>query len=161
MELFNNTKTYDFMGKNKVIFSISAVVMAFCVYFLVFQGFRLGVDFAGGTVVQIKYDAKPNTEKIRELLKASDFKGAEIQEFGKENEILVRFQTTNQSVTKDTGDAISKLLAPTGKFEIRRVEIIGPKVGDELRQKGMMAIWLTMMFLVIRNVGPNIVIIRR
>ncbi len=143
MELFNNKKTYDFMGKNKIIFSISAAVMAFCVYFLVFHGFKLGVDFAGGTVVQIKYDAKPNTEKIRELLKESDFKGAEIQEFGKENEILIRFQTTNQSVTKDTGDAISKLLASTGKFEVRRVEIIGPKVGDELRQKGMMAMLIS------------------
>jgi len=143
MELFNNKKTYDFMGKNKIIFSISAVVMAFYVYFMLVHGFKLGVDFAGGTVVQIKYDAKPNTEQIRELLKTSDFKGAEIQEFGKENEILIRFKTTNQSVTKDTGDAISKLLSSTGKFEIRRVEIIGPKVGDELRQKGMMAMLIS------------------
>ncbi len=143
MELFNNKKTYDFMGKNKIIFSISAAVMAFCVYFLIFQGFKLGVDFAGGTVVQLKYDVKPNPEKIREILKTSEFKGAEIQEFGKENEILVRFQTTSQSVTKDTGDSISKLLASTGKFEVRRVEIIGPKVGDELRQKGLMAMLIS------------------
>ncbi len=143
MELFNNSKTYDFMGKNKVIFSISAAVMAVCVYFLVFHGFKLGVDFAGGTVVQLKYYEKPNTEKIREILKTSEFKGAELQEFGKENEILVRFQTTNQSVVKDTGDSISKLLAPTGKFEVRRVEIIGPKVGDELRQKGLMAMLIS------------------
>jgi len=143
MELFNNKKTYDFMGKNKIIFSISAVVMAFSIYFMLVHGFKLGVDFAGGTVVQLKYDAKPNTEKIREILKTSDFKGAEIQEFGKANEILVRFQTTNQSVTKDTGDAISKLLASTGKFEVRRVEIIGPKVGDELRQKGIMAMLIS------------------
>lgn len=143
MELFNNKKTYDFMGKNKIIFSISAVVMAFCVYFLVFQGFKLGVDFAGGTVVQLKYDTKPDTEKIREILKTSEFKGAEIQEFGKANEILVRFQTTNQNVTKDTGDSISKLLVSTGKFEVRRVEIIGPKVGDELRQKGIMAMLIS------------------
>jgi preprotein translocase subunit SecF len=143
MELFNNKKTYDFMGKNKIIFSISAVVMAFCVYFMLSHGFKLGVDFAGGTVVQLKYDSKPDTEKIREMLKTSDFKGAEIQEFGKANEILVRFQTTNQSVTKDTGDAISKLLASTGKFEVRRVEIIGPKVGDELRQKGIMAMLIS------------------
>jgi preprotein translocase subunit SecF len=143
MELFNNYKTYDFMGKNKIIFSISAAVMAFCLYFLVVHGFKLGVDFAGGTVVQLKYDSKPNGEQIREILKTSEFKGAEIQEFGKENEILVRFQTTNQNVTKDTGDSISKLLASTGKFEVRRVEIIGPKVGDELRQKGIMAMLIS------------------
>lgn len=139
MELFNNSKTYDFMGKNKIIFTVSALVMAFSLYLLFFQGFKYGVDFAGGTVVQIRYDKAPDTAKIREILKHSEFKGAELQEFGKPEEIIIRFQTTNQSVTTDTSDAISKALASTGKFEVRRVEIIGPKVGDELRAKGIMA----------------------
>lgn len=143
MELFNNHKTYDFMGKNKIIFTISALIMAFSVYLLIFEGFRYGVDFAGGTVVQVKYETAPDTAKIREILKHSEFKGAEIQQFGKPEEIIIRFQTTNQSVTTDTGDAISKTLANTGKFEIRRVEIIGPKVGDELRQKGIMALLIS------------------
>jgi preprotein translocase subunit SecF len=143
MELFNNKKTYDFMGKNKIIFSISAAVMAFCVYFMLAHGFKLGVDFAGGTVVQLKYDAKPNTEQIRALLKSADFKGAELQEFGKENEVLIRFQSSSAGVAKDAGDVVAKTLAPTGKFEVRRVEIIGPKVGDELRQKGLMAMLIS------------------
>ncbi len=143
MELFNNKKTYDFMGKNKIIFSISAIVMALSIYFMFIHGFKFGVDFAGGTVVQLKYDVKPNTEQIRELLKHADFKGAEIQEFGKENEVLIRFQTSSSGVVKDVGDVVAKTLAPTGKFDVRRVEIIGPKVGDELRQKGMMAMLIS------------------
>jgi len=139
MEMFNNSKTYNFMGKNKIIFSISALVMAFSFYLLLVHGFKYGVDFAGGTVVQLKYDTPPDTTKIREILKNSEFKGAEIQQYGKPDEILIRFQTTNQNVTKDTGDIMAKTLVGTGKFEVRRVEIIGPKVGDELRQKGIMA----------------------
>ncbi len=149
MELFNNYKTYDFMGRNKLIFSISALVMAFSVYLLVFQGFKYGVDFAGGTVVQLRYDKAPDTAKIREILKNSEFKNAEIQEFGKPEEIMVRFQTTNQNVTTDTGDSIAKILAGTGKFEVRRVEIIGPKVGDELRTKGVMAMLISSLGILI------------
>jgi preprotein translocase subunit SecF len=143
MELFNNSKTYDFMGKNKLIFSASAAVMVYALYLLIFVGFKFGVDFAGGTVVQLRYDSKPNTELVRSVLKQSEFKGAEIQEFGNNNEIMIRLQTTSASVTKDTGDSVAKLLANTGKFEVRRVEIIGPKVGDELRKKGVMAILMS------------------
>jgi preprotein translocase subunit SecF len=149
MELFNNAKTYDFMGKNKFIFSISALVMVFSFYLLIVQGFKYGVDFAGGTVVQIRYDKAPDTEKIKEILKQSEFKGAEIQEYGKPEEILVRFQTTSSSVTTDTGDAIAKVLASTGRFEVRRVEIIGPKVGDELRTKGIMAMLISSLGILI------------
>ncbi len=149
MELFNNHKTYDFMGKNKLIFSISALVMLFSFYLLFAQGFKYGVDFAGGTVVQLRYDKAPDNAKIREILKNSEFKNAEIQQFGKPEEILVRFQTTNQSVTTDTGDALSKVLAGTGKFEVRRVEIIGPKVGDELRTKGLMAMLISSLGILV------------
>jgi preprotein translocase subunit SecF len=149
MELFNQDKIYDFMGKNKVIFSISSVLMAIALYLILVPGFKYGVDFAGGTIVQVKYNQPPDASKIKDILLANDFKNLEVQNFGSVDELLIRFATSSTGVTQDISDKIRDLLADTGAFEIRRVEMIGPKVGAELREKGMMAALISMAGILI------------
>jgi preprotein translocase subunit SecF len=139
MELFNQDKIYDFMGKNKIIFSISAVIMAISLYLILVTGFKYGVDFAGGTIVQVKYTKAPDIVTIKDILSKHDFKNLEVQQFGTPDELLIRFASSSTGVSQDISDKMKEMLSATGAFEIRRVEMIGPKVGAELREKGIMA----------------------
>lgn len=150
MEFFSQKKIYDFMKFSRV-FLITTVTLAIASYVLVFtKGLNYGIDFSGGTIVQVKYDQKAPIEKIRESI-AEDkvFAGALITEFGSPEEIVIRFSTAGDSVGQDVGDKIRELLKPTGNFDIRKVDIVGPKVGNELRQKGLMSALMCMIGILI------------
>ncbi len=150
MEFFKNTKTYDFMGKSKAAMVLS-VVLVLASYVLLFtKGLNYGVDFAGGTIVQVKYDKAAPIDLIRENLKVNEvFHGATITEFGSPEEIIIRLKSSSDSVTTDVGDMAREALHDTGKFEIRRVDIVGPKVGNELREKGIMSLLLATIGILI------------
>lgn len=140
MELFRSTKTYDFMGKRMVtlIFSVLLVLASFAT--LATKGLNYGIDFAGGTVVQVKYDTPAPINEMRTLISKHElFDGASISEFGSPEEVVIRVRTSSSSVTSDMGDLAREALKGSGNFEIRRVDIVGPKVGSELREKGIMA----------------------
>ncbi len=150
MEFFKYTKTYDFMKMSKKTIFIS-IVMVLTSYILLFvDGLNYGVDFAGGTIVQVKYDSPANIKEIRETLKGDPlFKGASITEFGSPEEIIIRLSGSSQSISNDVGDATTKALAGTGNFEIRRVDMVGPKVGNELREQGLMSLILATIGILI------------
>ncbi|MFK5881201.1 MAG: protein translocase subunit SecF [Sulfurospirillum sp.] len=150
MQIFSKDKTYDFMGKSNFFISISLVLMLASYFFLYTKGLNYGIDFSGGTVVQVKYDSKAPIKKIREAIgKDKVFANATITEFGSPDEIIIRFATTSGNVSTDAGDKIKNLLKGTGKFEIRRVDIVGPKVGGELREKGIMAMVMSILAILI------------
>ncbi len=131
------------MAKSKIFFTIS-IIAVLASYALIFtKGFNLGIDFAGGTVVQVKYEGKAPIEKVREAIKSSKiFEGASVNFFGSDDEIVIKVRTSSKQLGTDIGDEARKLLAATGKFEVRRVDMVGPKVGNELREKGIMALVL-------------------
>lgn len=138
MEFFSKGKVYHFMKYSR-FFVITTLFLAFASLVLVFtKGFSYGVDFAGGTVVQVKYEGKAPIDKIRESM-ASDkqFAGAIITEFGSPEEIVIRFATASENIGQDVGDQIRALLKNTGTFDVRKVDIVGPKIGSELRSKGI------------------------
>ena len=109
-----------------------------------------GIDFSGGTIVQLKYEQPAPIHDIRQLLaKDKMFSGALITEFGSPEEVQIRFATTTEGVTQDVGDIVRTLLKETGKFDVRKVDIVGPKVGGELRQKGIMAAVLSMLGIMV------------
>lgn len=150
MEFFSKGKVYHFMKYSR-LFVMTTFFLAFVSLVLVFtKGFSYGVDFVGGTVVQVKYDQKAPIDKIRESI-ASDklFAGAIITEFGSPEEIVIRFATVSENVGQDVGDQIRVLLKNTGSFEIRKVDIVGPKIGSELRSKGMLSAILAMIGILI------------
>jgi len=150
MQIFSQDKTYNFMGKSNIFISISLVLMLASYFFLYTKGLNYGIDFSGGTVVQVKYDKKAPIKKIREsIAKDKAFANATITEFGSPEEIVIRFATTSGNVSTDAGDKIKNLLKDTGNFEIRRVDIVGPKVGGELREKGIMAMVMSILAILI------------
>jgi preprotein translocase subunit SecF len=150
MEFFSKGKIYNFMKYGRV-FVLSTLFLAIVSLVLVFtKGFNYGVDFVGGTVVQLKYEQKAPIDKIREdLAKDKMFAGALITEFGSPEEIVIRFSTVTDSVGQDVGDHIKVALKNTGVFDIRKVDIVGPKIGSELREKGIISAILAMIGILI------------
>ncbi len=150
MEIFKGDKIYDFMGKSKIFISISITFMLTSYVLLATKGLNYGLDFKGGTLVQVRYEKKAPLKLIRQSIsKDKMLQNASITKFGSDNEIIIKFTTSSSSVKEDIGDKIAKLLKGTGKFKIRRVDMVGPKVGSELREKGLMAMVLSILSILI------------
>ncbi len=150
MEFFSQHKVYDFMKVSRffIATTLSLALVSIILFFT--HGLSYGIDFAGGTVVQLKYEQAAPMDKIREeLAKDKLFSGAIITEFGSPDEVQIRFSSTTDGVTQDVGDIIRSTLKNSGKFDVRKVDIVGPKVGGELRQKGIMAAILSMLGIMI------------
>lgn len=131
-----------------LVISLSLVIASFAV--LATKGLNYGIDFAGGTVIQVKYDKAAPINEMRALISTNElFEGASISEFGSPDEVVIRVRTSSSSVTSDMGDVAREALKGSGNFEIRRVDIVGPKVGDELREKGIMAMVLAIIGILI------------
>lgn len=150
MQIFDKDKVYNFMGARHLFFVISLVLMLGSVFLLSTQGLKFGIDFSGGTLVQIKYDKAAPLEDIRHKLnQVHELKGASVTEFGSDEEITIRYSGSNESLGNDVGARISEILADTGNFEIRRVDVVGPKVGNELKKGGIMAVAISLIAILI------------
>lgn len=149
MELFKASKNINFMGMVKPVFTFSLIVSIFSIYLLLTKGFVFGIEFSGGTVVQVQYTQPVNIDNVRSKLDVTQFKGATIQEFGSPREIVIRFHSASGSLTGDVGDQISQALKGTGEYQVRRVEMVGPKVGKELQEKGIMALLVSTIGILI------------
>ena len=138
------------MGKSKAAMVFSIIIVLASYALLMTKGLNYGVDFAGGTIVQVKYDTQAPIDDMREKLKSNKlFNGASITEFGSVDEVVIRMKSTTGSVTVDIGDITREALKSTGNFEIRRVDIVGPKVGSELKEKGIMSLVLAIIGILI------------
>ncbi|BCD62746.1 preprotein translocase subunit SecF [Nitratiruptor sp. YY08-26] len=150
MEFFKTDKIYDFMGKAKIFMVISAILVVGSWALLFIKGLNFGIDFAGGTIVQVRYEKPVDIATIRQTLKKSDiFKDAAVTYFGSDNEIIIRIKSSTKNLKKDIGDEARNALKGTGNFEIRRVDMVGPKVGGELREKGLMATVIAILAILI------------
>jgi len=150
MEFFKQTKTINFMKRSKLAIAVSVFLVLSSYALLLTKGLNFGVDFAGGTIVQVKYDNAAPIDAMREQLKSNEmFQGASITEFGAPDEVIIRLKTSTKDVSKDVGDVTREALKGTGEYTIRRVDIVGPKVGNELREKGVMSLLLAMIGILV------------
>ncbi len=140
MEVFKYKKTIGFMGNAKkfAIFSIALIVISLGLLFT--KGLNYGIDFAGGTIIQVQYEGKAPIDKVREILSQNEqYKGATVTSFGSDSEIVIRTKQASKSVNQGAKTEVRNMLQSTGTFEIRRVDMVGPAVGEELKTKGLMA----------------------
>ncbi|EGI5161022.1 protein translocase subunit SecF [Campylobacter coli] len=150
MQFFSEKKIYDFMRMRFAAISLSFILFFGSIYLLWDRGLQYGIDFSGGTLVQLKYENAAPITQIREILeKQGTFQNLSVTEFGSNEEVTIRFLGSNDNVSNDIGEHISTLLKDTGKFEVRRADVVGPKVGDELRNKGIMAIIVSLVAILI------------
>jgi preprotein translocase subunit SecF len=147
MEFFKGNKTFDFMGKRLPFLGLSSILVIASLILLFTKGLNFGVDFAGGTIVQVKYDQIAPIDKMRDTLKGTKYEGSSISEFGSADEVVIRIKGSSSSIANDVGDDIRAVLKTTGNFEVRRVDMVGPKVGGELREAGLMALTLSMLVI--------------
>jgi len=144
MQLIKPDINIDFVGKRKLALIFSVVlILAGLVSLVAKGGPDYGLDFAGGTLVQIQFAETTRAADIKDALKALDLKGLMVQQFGDEaNEFLVRAQDTSselEGLSQRISDALAQQYGE-GKVEVRRTEMVGPQVGKDLREKGLLAV---------------------
>ena len=142
MEIIKSNVKIDFLSKAKIFFMISAILCAASILMIMTKGFNYGIDFAGGTIIQAKFEKAPDLNTIRKTLTKMELGDVVIQNFGDEKEVLIRVEQGDknlQAVSKQIKDSIFKAY-PENKIIIERVEQVGPKVGSELKSKALMAI---------------------
>ncbi|OPY91798.1 MAG: preprotein translocase subunit SecF [Syntrophaceae bacterium PtaU1.Bin231] len=150
MELIKQNMNLDFVGKMKIAFVASVVMIVVSILSIVVHGgLNYGIDFAGGTLVQIKFNAETPTEKIRSAFKPIGLENSIIQQVGPQ-EFVVRTHESSSDTKGLSGKIDDALTTAMGKgtFEIRRVEVVGPKVGKDLTNKAIWALvfsWIGML----------------
>ncbi len=134
------------MAKSKRFGLLSIAVLLLSFGLIITKGFNLGVDFAGGTLIQVKYTSEAPIEKIRDALSTDKtYEGASVTFFGSQEEVVIRTKTSSGVLGEDVGAKVSELLKETGELEVRRVDMIGAKVGSELRTKGFTAMLIAII----------------
>jgi preprotein translocase subunit SecF len=150
MELFRLKKPLSLMSKSKRFGILSIVVLILSVGLIFTKGFNYGIDFAGGTLVQVKYEGKAPIDKVRKAISVDkNYEGASVTYFGSDEEIVIRTKMSSKALGEDISDKMTHLLQDTGKFEVRRVDMVGAKVGSELREKGLMSMLLAIIGILI------------
>jgi len=147
-------KRIDFLGMRKMWFTISAILIliGFVSMAIPGHGFKLGIDFTGGLLTDVKFEKPVTTSGVREALAASGVEGAQIQIASEDNtQVILRTRSLTQDESKAMNQALEKQL---GKFEVLRVEEVKGVIGSELARKGLFA-------LVIANIGMVIYITLR
>lgn len=150
MEFFKYRRSIDFMKGANLAIAISMILSIAAYVMIGTKGLNYGIDFEGGTLIQVKYKEEAPIKKIREVLSSNHlYDGANVSKFGADDEIVIRMKSSSSSVGKDIGDVTREMLKPTGDFEIRRVDMVGPAVGNELRTKGITALLLAVLGILV------------
>jgi len=143
----------NFIGRKKIAYIVSAVMLTISIGSLILHGGpRLGIDFQGGTLIQVKFMAPVKIDAIKSGLKDIDLGKSSVQEFGdlEANEYLIRTDTSVMTSEGFTNDVQKALASSTGgEVEIRRVEMVGPQVGQDLREKALSAMFYALLFITI------------
>ncbi|MBU1052372.1 MAG: protein translocase subunit SecF [Proteobacteria bacterium] len=153
MRLIKPNTKFDFVGRRYIAFSVSGLLILISIISLLFHGgLNYGIDFLGGSILQLKFDTAVEISQIKAGLESADISKSTVQTFGevKNNEYLIRTDTPVTANQEFTDKLEQSLKSTTGQIaEIRRVEIVGPKVGKELQNKALLAIFYSLLFLAI------------
>lgn len=154
MEFIKSDININFIGRRKIAFFVSgALVLITVVLLLARGGPNYGVDFAGGILIQVRFNQQVKTDTIRNVLRTIAMEDSFIQEFGEKgaNEFLIRVSMADVELSGMSREVNQALDDAFGKenVEVRRVEMVGPKIGKDLRGKALFAIFYALLFMVI------------
>ena len=147
MKFLKNKQNIDFMGKRQVALVFSLVLLTIAVGSMVTRGLSLGIDFTGGTLIEVGYSEPPDLDSVRKALADSGHGDSSVQQFGTPRDILIRLGSSadadSSRLSNEVFAALSK--AADSKVELRRVEFVGPQVGDELAEDGALAVLVALI----------------
>ena len=146
-------KKIPFMKYRKVAAIVSAVLFSVSVLSLSFKGLSLGLDFSGGTLIEVTYEEPVGLESIRNILIENDYEDSQVVNFGSNLDVLIK--VADQNGNSSIGESIFNLLNDSGlNGELKRVEFVGPQVGSELRDQGglgmLVALFMILMYVAFR-----------
>ena len=150
MHIFKNETRIDFLGYRRRAFLISAVLLLISAAALGLSGLNYGLDFTGGTIIELGYEQPPELAQVRKTLANNGYENAVVQYFGSSADVLVRLPpTAGEAASKLSNQLLEVLRSDNSGVAMRRVEFVGPQVGDELKEKGGLAmIWALVGILV-------------
>lgn len=146
-----NTIKIDFLNKRKIAFVFSALLMIVSIASLATQGLKKGIDFTGGTLVELSFAEPVELKDLRSLLDNGGFNGAVVQHFGSSKEVLIRLMPNDALNTAALSNKVLSLVNDSfnQKSELRRAEFVGPQVGEELQEDGGLALLYALICILI------------
>jgi preprotein translocase subunit SecF len=148
MELFHKATSYPFMAKRRRWYTLSAVMILGSILSLAVQGLNFGIDFTGGVVMEFTFPQAADLEKVRGDLERAGFGDAAVQSFGTARDVLVRLlPRENVDVNVVGQQVLAAMQGSAPGVELRRTEVVGPQVGQELAEKGALAILFTFLLI--------------
>ena len=156
MEFFRLKQTIPFMRHALVLNVISGLMFLAAVVFIAVRGLAFSIEFTGGTVVEVSYAQAAPLEKVRDAVQAMGYADAQVQNFGSSRDLLIRLPLRGENSNAQAEEVFNglKSLEPNNPVELRRVEFVGPQVGEELAIDGVIALIFVivgiMIYLAIR-----------
>ena len=145
MELIQQGLDLDFMSRRRFAVMFSSVMLVVSILSLAVRGLEFGIDFTGGTVVEVGYPQAVDLEPIRATLYRAGFEGAVVQHFGTAHDVLIRIAPRDDIDKAELSNrAFDALRARDSTVELRRVEFVGPQVGEELTEQGGLAMLIAL-----------------
>lgn len=149
MEFFKIRRTIPFMRHALVFNVISVVTFLLAVFFLATRGLNFSIEFTGGTLLEVSYQQSADVDAVRQKLEQAGYK-AEVQNFGSSRDVLIRMHADRSQSSADLSEKVLGVLRTgDGAVELRRVEFVGPQVGEELAEYGALALLVTAVGIVL------------
>ncbi len=150
MEFFRIRRTIPFMRYSLILNAISFISFGIAVVFLVTRGLSLSVDFTGGTVIEVSYPQAANLEQIRGAIEQKGWGEFQVQNFGTSRDVLIRLPLEKGSTSGQQAERVMETLkARDPTVELKRVEFVGPAVGEELAHDGALALLLVVIGIMV------------
>ena len=150
MSVFNRTPNFDFMGKRRLAEIVSATLIIVSLVSIFTKGMNFGIDFTGGVLLEVAYDGAADLGEIRGALTQAGFESPLVQNFGTVDEALIRLapqEDQDGGVIRDR--VLMALQARDPSVELRRIEFVGPQVGQDLTEQGSLAMLIALILIFI------------
>ena len=151
MQFIKKGMTIDFMGKRRIAMVISLAMVLVGLLAIAVRGLNFGIDFTGGTLVEVGYEQAQPLDRVREALAQAGFEDATVQQFGTPRDLLIRLAPQTGKKGNRVGEEVVAALekGAHAKVTLRRVEFVGPQVGEELTEDGALAVLVALMAILI------------
>ena len=148
MQILKGQTNFDFLARRPLAHKVSGVLLIISILALLIRGLNFGIDFTGGTLVELGYQKEANLNEIRQTLTDSGFSGAVVQNFGTTTDVLVRLAPREENKAELSAEVLKALGAGPSDtetvVEVRRIDFVGPQVGGELTEQGGLAMLIAL-----------------
>ncbi len=150
MKLLSENLAFDFLGKRKIAAGVSILLIVLSLVSLGVRGLNFGIDFTGGVLIEVGYPEAAELPQVRDALEAAGFNDVTVQHFGTARDVLIRLTPSEEESSADMSTRVLKALqGQEAEIQMRRVEFVGPQVGEELTEKGGLAMLYALIGILI------------